>query len=131
MEAQHLSALSLQSLFYIAETKMHEIDLECLATLPHTLRALQAQLHSLQGVGAGSGSVPGSVSGSVSGSVASVSGSVSGSGSGEPEYEYEAQASPIADADLAPLDGRVSATAAAAPTFSRRQVRASVPLSAA
>lgn len=115
MEAQHLSALSLQSLFYIAETKMHEIDLECLATLPHTLRALQAQLHSLQGVGSGSG-------------VAAVSGSGSGL---QPEYEYEAQASPIADADPAPLDERVSATATAAPTFSRRQVRVSVPLSAA
>ena len=113
MEAQHLSALSLQSLFYIAETKMHEIDLECLATLPHTLRALQAQLHSLQGVGSG---------------VAAVSGSGSGL---QPEYEYEAQASPIADADPAPLDERVSATATAAPTFSRRQVRVSVPLSAA
>ena len=117
MEAQHLSALSLQSLFYIAETKMHEIDLECLATLPHTLRALQAQLHSLQGVGSGSGS-----------GVAAVSGSGSGL---QPEYEYEAQASPIADADPAPLDERVSATATAAPTFSRRQVRVSVPLSAA
>ena len=115
MEAQHLSALSLQSLFYIAETKMHEIDLECLATLPHTLRALQAQLHSLQGVGSGSGS-----------GVAAVSGSGL-----QPEYEYEAQASPIADADPAPLDERVSATATAAPTFSRRQVRVSVPLSAA
>jgi hypothetical protein len=115
MEAQHLSALSLQSLFYIAETKMHEIDLECLATLPHTLRALQAQLHSLQGVGSGSGVAAGS-----------------GSGSGlQPEYEYEAQASPTADADPAPLDERVSATATAAPTFSRRQVRVSVPLSAA
>jgi len=113
MEAQHLSALSLQSLFYIAETKMHEIDLECLATLPHTLRALQAQLHSLQGVGSGSGS-----------------GVAAGSGL-QPEYEYEAQASPIADADPAPLDERVSATATAAPTFSRRQVRVSVPLSAA
>lgn len=115
MEAQHLSALSLQSLFYIAETKMHEIDLECLATLPHTLRALQAQLHSLQGVGSGSGSG---------------SGVAAGSGL-QPEYEYEAQASPIADADPAPLDERVSATATAAPTFSRRQVRVSVPLSAA
>jgi hypothetical protein len=114
MEAQHLSALSLQSLFYIAETKMHEIDLECLATLPHTLRALQAQLHSLQGVGSGS-----------------VAGSASGLVGTEPEYEYEAEASPTADADPAPLDARVSATAAAAPTFSRRQVRASVPLSAA
>lgn len=122
MEAQHLSALSLQSLFYIAETKMHEIDLECLATLPHTLRALQAQLHSLQGVGsvAGPGSASGVGSGSASGLV--------GPGS-EPEYEYEAEASPLADADPAPLDARVSATAA--PTFSRRQVRASVPLSAA
>jgi hypothetical protein len=116
MEAQHLSALSLQSLFYIAETKMHEIDLECLATLPHTLRALQAQLHLLQGVGSGSVAGPASVSGLVG---------------AEPEYEYEAEASPTADADPAPLDARVSATAAAAPTFSRRQVRASVPLSAA
>lgn len=122
MEAQHLSALSLQSLFYIAESKMHEIDLECLATLPHTLRALQAQLHSLQGVGSGVGSVAGPGSASGVGLV--------GQGS-EPEYEYEAEASPLADADPAPLDARVSATAAAAPTFSRRQVRASVPLSAA
>ena len=120
MEAQHLSALSLQSLFYIAETKMHEIDLECLATLPHTLRALQAQLHSLQGVGSVAG--PGSASG-----VGSGIGLVGQSS--EPEYEYEAEASPLADADPAPLDARVSATAA--PTFSRRQVRASVPLSAA
>lgn len=120
MEAQHLSALSLQSLFYIAESKMHEIDLECLATLPHTLRALQAQLHSLQGVGSGSVAGPGSASGV----------GLVGQGS-EPEYEYEAEASPLADADPAPLDARVSATAAAAPTFSRRQVRASVPLSAA
>jgi hypothetical protein len=118
MEAQHLSALSLQSLFYIAETKMHEIDLECLATLPHTLRALQAQLHSLQGVGSGSGSGSGAAP-------------ASGLVGAEPEYEYEAEASPTADADPAPLDARVSATAAAAPTFSRRQVRASVPLSAA
>jgi len=114
MEAQHLSALSLQSLFYIAETKMHEIDLECLATLPHTLRALQAQLHLLQGVAPVAG--PGSASGV----------GLVGPGS---EPEYEAEASPLADADPAPLDARVSATAA--PTFSRRQVRASVPLSAA
>jgi len=49
MDSQHLNALSLQSLYYIADTKMHEIDLECLSTLPQTLRALQAQLAQLQG----------------------------------------------------------------------------------
>ena len=49
MDSQHLNALSLQSLYYIADTKMHEIDLECLSTLPQTLRALQPQLAQLQG----------------------------------------------------------------------------------
>ena len=49
MDSQHLNALSLQSLYYIADTKMHEIDLECLSTLPQTLRALQTQLAQLQG----------------------------------------------------------------------------------
>jgi hypothetical protein len=49
MDSQHLNALSVQSLYYIADTKMHEIDLECLSTLPQTLRALQAQLTSMGG----------------------------------------------------------------------------------
>jgi hypothetical protein len=49
MESQHLNALSLQSLYYIDEAKMHEIDLACLATLPQTIRALQAELRELKG----------------------------------------------------------------------------------
>lgn len=49
MESQHLNALSLQSLFYIDEAKMHEIDLACLAALPQTIRALQAELRELRG----------------------------------------------------------------------------------
>lgn len=49
MESQHLNALSLQSLFFIDEAKMHEIDLACLATLPQTIRALQAEVRALKG----------------------------------------------------------------------------------
>jgi hypothetical protein len=49
MESQHLNALSLQSLFYINEANMHEIDLGCLATLPQTIRALQAEVRALKG----------------------------------------------------------------------------------
>ena len=49
MESQHLNALSLQSLFYIDEARMHEIDLACLASLPQTIRALQAELRELKG----------------------------------------------------------------------------------
>jgi hypothetical protein len=49
MESQHLNALSLQSLYFIDEAKMHEIDLACLAALPQTIRALQAELRELKG----------------------------------------------------------------------------------
>jgi hypothetical protein len=49
MESQHLNALRLQSLYFIDEAKMHEIDLACLATLPQTIRALQAEVRALKG----------------------------------------------------------------------------------
>jgi len=49
MDSQHLNALSVQALYYVADTKMHELDLECLAALPQTLKALQAQISLLQG----------------------------------------------------------------------------------
>lgn len=49
MDSQHLNALSVQALYYVADTKMHELDLDCLATLPQTLKALQAQISLLQG----------------------------------------------------------------------------------
>ena len=49
MDSQHLNALSVQALYYVADTKMHELDLDCLSTLPQTLKALQAQISLLQG----------------------------------------------------------------------------------
>jgi pyruvate dehydrogenase complex dehydrogenase (E1) component len=96
MESQHLNALSLQSLFYIADTKMHEIDLECLATLPQTIRALQAELRELKGAPP------------------------------EPQTTADAAETPESPVAVEP-EIRVSA----APTFSRRPARASVPLAAA
>lgn len=101
MESQHLNALSLQSLFYIADTKMHEIDLACLASLPQTIRALQAELSALKGA-------PVQLA----------------------EPACETPESPVA---VEPSEIRVSSAAlsAAAPTFSRRPARASVPLAAA
>ena len=95
MESQHLNALSLQSLFYIADTKMHEIDLECLATLPQTIRALQAELRELKGA------------------------------------PPEPQATADAETPESPVAVEPEIRVSAAPTFSRRPARASVPLAAA
>ena len=99
MESQHLNALSLQSLFFIDEAKMHEIDLACLATLPQTIRALQAEVRALKGA------------------------PLQPAESAEPACETPE--SPVA---VEPSEIRVST---AAPTFSRRPARASVPLAAA
>lgn len=45
--SQNMNALSVQSLFFVNDDDMHEIDLRVLAKLPETLRVLQAQVQSL------------------------------------------------------------------------------------
>jgi hypothetical protein len=45
--SQNMNALSVQSLFFVNEEAMHEIDLKVLAKLPETLRLLQEQVSSL------------------------------------------------------------------------------------
>jgi hypothetical protein len=45
--SQNMNALSVQSLFFVNEEAMHEIDLKVLAKLPETLRLLQEQVQSL------------------------------------------------------------------------------------
>jgi hypothetical protein len=45
--SQNMNALSVQSLFFVNDEAMHEIDLTLLAKLPETLRMLQEQVSSL------------------------------------------------------------------------------------
>ena len=45
--SQNMNALSVQSLFFVNDEAMHEIDLKVLAKLPETLRMLQEQVSSL------------------------------------------------------------------------------------
>ena len=45
--SQNMNALSVQSLFFVNDEAMHEIDLKVLAKLPETLRLLQEQVQSL------------------------------------------------------------------------------------
>ncbi len=49
--SQNMNALSVQSLFFVNDEAMHEIDLTLLAKLPETLRMLQEQVSSLSSSG--------------------------------------------------------------------------------
>ena len=52
--SQNMNALSVQSLFFVNDEAMHEIDLKVLAKLPETFRMLQEQVSSLSSSGVAS-----------------------------------------------------------------------------
>ena len=47
--SQNMNALSVQSLYYVSDEALHEIDLRLLCKLPETLRLLQEQVQLLSG----------------------------------------------------------------------------------
>ena len=47
MESAVLGALSVQSLYYVKDAKLHELDLGVLADLPRTLARIEARFASL------------------------------------------------------------------------------------
>ena len=47
MESAVLGALSVQSLYYVKDAKLHELDLGVLAELPRTLARIEARFASL------------------------------------------------------------------------------------
>lgn len=113
--SQNMNALSVQSLFFVNDEAMHEIDLTLLAKLPETLRMLQEQVSSLS-----SSSIP------PSGLSSSGLPSSSSAASALVPPEVEAQHSQPTHATA-----EVVATDESAPSFTRRARQQQMPQPAA